>query len=165
MLANPVPLSTVDDAEVEQLLDIAFGTDRKGRTAYMLRQYSDPIASLSWALLEQETLLGSIQCWPVRIGGSKLVLVGPVAVHPNRQGQGIGRRLMHTMLEHAEKLGNPAMVMIGDPEYYAPFGFDAAATKGWTLPGPWEQHRLLARNVAGTTLPATGLIEEDSDAL
>jgi predicted N-acetyltransferase YhbS len=36
--------------------------------------------------------------------------------------------------------------MIGDPEYYGRFfGFSAAITGGWVLPGPVERHRLLAR--------------------
>ena len=163
-MANLLPLAAVDAAQVETLLDRAFGTDRHRRTAYMLRIGSEPIADLSFAIVEDRTLVASIQCWPVQVGGTTLVLVGPVAVDPDHQNMGHGKKLMHIALEAAARIGNPAMVMIGDPEYYGRFGFSAAATAGWTLPGPWEPHRLLACNPAGLTLPQAGVLER-ADAL
>lgn len=165
MTLRALPLSEIEPALVEQLLDDAFGTDRRARTAYMLRTKGVCVKPLCWAIKDDDRLVGVIQCWPVRIGETPLVLVGPVAVAPNQQGTGVGTQLMHMMLEQAEKLGDPAMVMIGDPEYYQRFGFTAHATGGWTLPGPWEPRRLLARNVNGTNLPLRGMIEEDTDAL
>lgn len=150
-----VPIDTVADEAVEQLLDRAFGRDRHARTAYRLRSGTRPLAGLSFALVEGETLLGSIQCWPVQLEGDDgmvwpLVLVGPVAIVPERQHEGLGRRLMAAALAAAE--GGPPLTLIGDPEYYGRFfGFDATATALWRLPGPVERHRLLAR---GTDVPA-----------
>jgi predicted N-acetyltransferase YhbS len=159
-----VPLELVPGDAIETLLDAAFGADRRGRTAYRLRKGSKVIADLSFALIDNDALIASIQCWPVRIGDAKLVLVGPVAVDPGRQNEGHGGRLMHSMLEGAGKVGNPAMVMVGDPEYYSRFGFTDEATSGWQLPGPWEARRLLARNSTGHPLPTTGMLER-ADAL
>jgi predicted N-acetyltransferase YhbS len=159
-----IPLSGVDPILIETLLDTAFGADRRRRTAYMLREGSLVIADLSFAILDGSALLASIQCWPVQIGSTRLVLVGPVAVDPNHQNEGHGRDLMHMMLDAAAKIGDPAMVMVGDPEYYARFGFTTELTAGWELPGPWEPHRLLARNIAKHLLPTKGLLER-SDAL
>jgi predicted N-acetyltransferase YhbS len=163
-MAKLLPLSAIDPTRVETLLDRAFGTDRHSRTAYKLRTNSTAIAALSYALVNDNDLAASLQCWPVRIGEATLVLVGPVAVDPDHQKLGHGHRLMHVALEAATTIGNPAMVMIGDPEYYGRFGFSADATAGWTMPGPWEPHRLLARNVAGHSLPLTGMLER-ADAL
>ncbi len=160
-----IPLADIDGAKVDDLLDAAFGGDRHSRTAYLLRTRQRLVAKLSFACLDGDMLVGAIQCWPVRIGETPLVLVGPVAVHPNRQDEGVGTRLMHAMLEAAAEIGDPPMVMIGDAEYYGRFGFDAAATGGWMLPGPWEPHRLLARNPRGMKLPFDGLLREDCDAL
>lgn len=160
-----VPLDMVASDKVERLLDDAFGADRFGRTAYRLRKNSKPIAALSLALVENDHAIGSIQCWPVRIGSFPIVLVGPVAVTPDLQGKGIGHQLMHAMLEAAAKIGEPVMVMIGDPEYYERFGFTSELTGGWTLPGPWEPRRLLARNVKGVSTPHAGMLEEDDRAL
>jgi predicted N-acetyltransferase YhbS len=85
-----------------------------------------------------------------------MVLVGPVAVTPERQQDGIGRRLMHAALAAAGE--DAALMLIGDPEYYARFfGFSAERTAGWRLPGPVERHRLLAR---GSNVPSgAGTIE------
>ncbi|MDR6787639.1 putative N-acetyltransferase YhbS [Sphingomonas sp. BE138] len=148
-MIQTVPIGTVANDAVERLLDRAFGADRHTRTAYRLRAGTQALPDLSFALVEDAALLGSIQCWPVRFDGDDgtvcpLVLVGPVAILPERQQEGLGRRLMATALAAAGD-GAP-LTLIGDPEYYGRFfGFDAAATARWRLPGPVERHRLLAR--------------------
>jgi predicted N-acetyltransferase YhbS len=152
-----LPLSSVTANDVENLLDDAFGLDRHQRTAYMLRQGMAVINHLSFAILDESVVVGSIQCWPVAVGNASLILVGPVAVASAKQNGGLGHRLMTTMLEAATP-HDPPMVMIGDPEYYGRFGFFAEGTDSWTLPGPWEPHRLLLRNPLGVVLPETGML-------
>ena len=159
-----IPLHAASPIAIEALLDAAFGTDRHERTAYRLRIGSQPIADLSFAIIDNQKPIACIQCWPVAVSDMQLVLVGPVAVHPDRQNEGHGSRLMQAMLETASKMGDPPMVMIGDAEYYGRFGFSADATAEWAMPGTWEPHRLLASNPAGHTLPATGMLER-ADAL
>lgn len=154
-----VPLADVPAQGVELLLDAAFGTDRHGRTAYRVREGMGVIPSLSFAAVEGGALVGSIQCWPVALAcddGTRvpMVMVGPVAVSPARQNVGIGRALMWRAIEVAQAAGEPLM-LIGDPEYYAQFGFDADATGQWRLPGPFEQHRLLA---LGDALDRAGIV-------
>jgi predicted N-acetyltransferase YhbS len=154
-----VPLARIDAAAVEDLLDRAFGADRHGRTAYRVRGDASAIGALSFAAVEGDVLLGTIQCWPVALtpDGSNLaatlVMIGPVAVEPARQRDGIGRRLMAQALEAAAECDlDGAVTLIGDPEYYGRFfGFTAERTGGWRLPGPVEQRRLLAR---GDAVPA-----------
>ena len=154
-MAQLVPIEMVADAAVEDLLDQAFGRDRHARTAYRLRAGTRALPDLSFALVGDAGLLGSIQCWPVRFDGDDgisqpLVLVGPVAIAPAHQHGGLGRQLMQAMLSAADAQALDLM-LIGDPEYYARFfGFTAEATGGWRLPGPVERHRLLAR---GATVP------------
>ncbi|MEG3146260.1 N-acetyltransferase [Sphingomonas sp. RT2P30] len=153
-----VPLATIDPPAIEQLLDRAFGADRHGRTAYRIRAGMRPVDGLSFAALEDGALVGTIQCWPVRFAGADgrdvaLAMVGPVAVDPARQRDGIGRMLMERALAAAESSGAArALMLIGDPEYYGRFfGFTAERTAGWQVPGPVERHRLLAR---GDDVPA-----------
>jgi predicted N-acetyltransferase YhbS len=164
-LISFVPLATIDPPAVEQLLDRAFGADRHGRTAYRIRDGMRPIDGLSFAALEDGAVVGTIQCWPVRFAGDDgrdvpLVMVGPVAVEPTRQRDGIGKLLMDRALAAAEASGEArGLMLIGDPEYYGRFfGFTAARTAGWQVPGPVERHRLLARGAdvpdgAGTIGP------------
>ncbi len=161
-----LPLASVDPQAVEALLDRAFGPGRRARTAYRVRAGTEPIPELSFAATgEDGALLGTIQCWPVELvadrGGSlPMVMVGPVAVVPERQQAGIGRALMERMLEAVEGSALPgaqSLMLIGDPEYYGRFfGFTAEKTGGWRLPGPFEPRRLLAR---GAQVPAgSGLV-------
>lgn len=168
MLLKIQALSDADPAAIEQLLDVAFGTDRKGRTAYLLRQGVTTIPALSFAVMDDARLIATIQCWPVKLieSGQKLILVGPVAVAPDLQGKGLGHKLMHATLDAAQAIGDPPMVMIGDPEYYERFGFYAAPAAHWQLPGPFEQRRLLVRNITGMDLPKYGMIGPDiADAI
>lgn len=154
-MTDLVPLATIEPAAVEALLDRAFGTDRHERTAYKVRGNARAIAPLSFAAMDGGVLVGSIQCWPVTLiadDGSlhPLVMVGPVAVAPERQRDGIGRQLVERALAAAGPHGE-ALMLIGDPEYYGRFfGFTAERTAQWRLPGPVEQRRLLAR---GTAVP------------
>ena len=150
-----VPLAAVSAQALDHLLDRAFEPERRARTAYRVRGEARPIAALSFAALDGGALVGSIQCWPVRFAAddgvaTPLVMVGPVAVAPERQRDGIGRRLVEASLAAAEADGlDRALTLIGDPEYYGRFfGFTAAPTAGWRLPGPVERHRLLARGAA-----------------
>ena len=154
-------MSDIEPQAVEHLLDLAFGTDRFGRTAYRIRQGMDAVPALSFAAVEHGALVGTIQCWPVAHhapdgGVAPLVMVGPVAVRPDVQRGGPGRLLMAHMLEAAETEADSALMLIGDPEYYGRFfGFAADATGEWDLPGPYETRRLLARAVNGHR-PPTG---------
>lgn len=110
------------------------------------------------------TLCGTIQCWPVALASeigalTPMILVGPVAVAPDAQGQGIGKLLMRAALSAADAAGHEILIMIGDPDYYERFfGFSAARTQGWDLPGPFERHRLLARAELTVHIPARGRV-------
>lgn len=147
-----VPIADIDPAEIERLLDRAFGADRHMRTAYRIRTGMAAIPELSFAAIENGVLVGTIQCWPIRFAGDDgsdvpMVQLGPVAVDPARQQSGIGRALTAHALESAEATAlADAITLIGDPEYYQRFfGFDATRTAEWRVPGPVERHRLLAR--------------------
>lgn len=151
VLVQLVPLDSVACEAVEALLDRAFEPGRRTRTAYRVREGVEAIPALSFAaLLDDGRLAGTIQCWPValsRDSGERMpmVMVGPVAVEPDLQQEGIGRALMARMLEAARDTGAGTMMLIGDPEYYGRFfGFSAEHTGRWRLPGPFDQRRLLA---------------------
>jgi predicted N-acetyltransferase YhbS len=171
-----IPLSAVDPAMIEALLDRAFGEDRHARTAYRIRAGMNPLDALSFAALDEDDLLvGSIQCWPVGLTTHEgkqvpLVMVGPVAVVPERQGEGFGVGLMSAMIEAdanlaAQGAGSLVQVMIGDADYYGRWGYSAALTTGWRCPGPYEQGRLLARGAALSAMPSEGMLGPWVDSL
>jgi len=166
--ATIIPLEAVDPAMVEEVLDRAFGPDRHARTAYRIRAGMAWLPGLSLAALDENDLLvATIQCWPVglqtKLGQVPLVMVGPVAVVPERQGEGFGVGLMSAMLAEDARLaasGGRALpqVLIGDASYYGRWSFSAALTGGWRCPGPYEQERLLARGHGLAAMPAEGML-------
>ena len=153
------PLAKLADAEIEAILDAAFGSDRRGRTAYRLRAGMAAIPELSFVVIVGGAAAGTVQCWPVAHCGedgkvTPLVMVGPVAVMPDQQARGLGRRLMDMVMAAAPSHADGALMMIGDPDYYGRFfGFSGAKTGAWRLPGPVEPHRLLAAAVGGHAVP------------
>jgi predicted N-acetyltransferase YhbS len=158
-----LPLDSVDPALVEDLLDRAFGTDRRARTAYQVREGTDWLPALSFAALDgAQHLVGTIQCWPVALtdpAGKRhpMIMVGPVAVLPEHQGEGYGKALVAAALGALSPQAPLPQVMVGDPDYYDRFfGFSAAHTGGWTLPGPWDPARLLCRTDRPAALPREG---------
>ena len=168
-MATIVPLSAVDPKSVEQLLDAAFGVERRARTAYRIRHGITPLEGLSFAALDEEDyLVGSIQLWPVALLDSAkrphpMIMMGPVAVAPGYQGQGYGKGLIATSLAALDagfEEGAPPLpqVMIGDPGYYGQWNFTAEHTGGWTCPGPFDPARLLVRTGNPGILPAEGIL-------
>ena len=157
-----------DHAVIEAVLDAAFGTDRHARTAYRVRAGTVPIPNLSFVAIDKGVMVGSLQCWPVEIRGKgksvPLVMLGPVAVLPELQKSGVGKALMKHALAVADQRGVEAIMLVGDAEYYGRFGFEAAPTQQWSLPGPFARHRLLARLAPGVSLPAEGDIGPRIDA-
>lgn len=159
-----LPLTTQSDEAIEQLLDRAFGTDRHGRTAYRIREAMPWLPRLSYAAVEGGALVGTLQSWPIALHAPdgnthNLIMVGPVAVVPERQRGGFGRAMMDALVRDARSLRCEPLMMIGDPEYYGRFwGFTADHTSGWQLPGTFEPRRLLALSVDGRDIPAEGML-------
>lgn len=159
-----IPLAGVDPQLVENLLDRAFGPGRHKRTAYKVREGTEPLEALCFAALDEEDMLvGTIHAWPVALTDPQgrphpLIMVGPVAVVPERQDEGFGRALMAAQAGAIDPGAPFPQVLIGDASYYGRFGFSADNTDGWTLPGPWDPARLLVRAANPAILPREGTL-------
>ena len=149
-----------DIGDREALLDLCFGEARFAKASERLREGRMPADGLSFVATERGRLVGSVRLWHVTAGpGRPALLLGPLAVHPNFRGRGIGAALMRRALEEAGRLGHRAILLVGDASYYGRFGFSAENTGGLWLPGPHENSRLLARELVPTALDgARGLI-------
>ena len=64
----------------------------------------------------------------------RVLQLGPMAVHPDRQRQGVGSALVRTALEAADQRGEPLVLVEGIPRYYPRFGFQPASTLGLIRP-------------------------------
>jgi putative acetyltransferase len=67
-------------------------------------------------------------------GSSGWYGLGPVAVAPHRQREGIGSALIEAGLAELRQLGAAGCVVLGEPSYYSRFGF--AHDPALTYPGP-----------------------------
>ena len=110
--------------EVETLYDLCFAPGREGLSSYRLRDGVAPAEGLSHVARDEfGELAGAIRYWPVRIGPARALLLGPVAVHPTRQGEGVGGLLIRESLAAASAGGWARVMLVGDAPYYARFGF------------------------------------------
>lgn len=137
-----------DSAEVELLFDLAFAPGRTALSSYRLRDGIEPVTGLSLiARDDYDVIAGAIRYWPIRIGdaGAPALLLGPVAVHPTRQGEGLGALLITDSLWRAEQSGWTRVVLVGDAPYYKRFGFTRDAARSLGYPPPTNPDRLLAR--------------------
>ena len=134
-----------DGQEVEWLFDLAFAPGRGALSSYQLRQGVAPIAQLcTVARDEYDVLAGAVRYWPVLIGerASPALLLGPIAVHPTRQGEGLGALMMAETLDLARELGwTGRVLLVGDAPYYGRFGFSREVTRKLDFPAPYNPDR------------------------
>ena len=108
-------------------------------------------------------IIGSIRYWPVYLGPNKLscLLLGPLAVHPICQGEGIGAKLILKTLNLAEQYGWERIILVGDESYYSRFGFKKKLAKDLIFPNPVNQDRLLALELKpGSLKRVKGLVSK-----
>ncbi|MGB0901836.1 GNAT family N-acetyltransferase [Halocynthiibacter sp.] len=134
--------TTEDWWEVEALYDLCFAPGREALSSYRLRDNIPPVAQLSIIARDEENILaGAIRYWPVDVSGHQVLLLGPVAVHPTHQGEGLGGSLMRHSLEVAREIGWERVMLVGDEPYYRRFGF--TRLRDVIMPPPTNPERVL----------------------
>ncbi|MGO4707414.1 GNAT family N-acetyltransferase [Microvirga sp. 2MCAF38] len=144
----------------EALLDACFGPARFQKTCERLREGRRPAEGLALAIEQDGALVGTVRLWHVTAGPDRPVLMlGPIAIDPARQGLGLGAKLMREALSRAGALGHRAVLLVGDAPYYERFGFSATKTQDLWLPGPYERERFLGLELQPDALDgARGLV-------
>lgn len=146
--------------EIEALLDLCFAPGREMLSSYRLREGIAPVAELCLAARDGGgVLIGALRNWPVLAGGAEALLLGPVAVHPTHQGEGIGALLMHEAIARAAELGHERIMLVGDLPYYRRFGFARLADV--EMPPPTNPERVLGLALQdGAWEGVTGRVEK-----
>lgn len=159
--------SPADWFEVEALFDLAFAPGRTALSSYRLRDDVPPVPGLSLLARDAyDAVAAAIRYWPVSVGesGTPALLLGPVAVHPTRQGEGLGALLITASLERAVDLGWTRVILVGDEPYYRRFGFSREAALSLDYPPPTNPDRLLARAlVPGAFDGVSGMVQRWPD--
>jgi putative acetyltransferase len=121
--------------EVERL---AFGRDGEANLVDTLRRAGGlPVSGVA---LREGAVVGHIAFSPATVESGdpavQVLALGPLAVIPSLQRQGIGAALMHWGLAECRRQGHRLVFLLGHPEYYPRFGFQPAGRLGFECPFP-----------------------------
>jgi len=129
-----------DYNQIRKINDLAFGQENEGKMIDALRKTSDFNFLLSLVAEIKGKIVGHILFYPIKIKNKKeehtVLSLAPMAVHPEFQNNGIGRKLVNRGLKIARELGFGAVIVVGHPNYYPRFGFKSA--KNWKIKLPFE---------------------------
>nr|WP_315050753.1 N-acetyltransferase [uncultured Brevundimonas sp.] len=124
---------------VDALVEAAFGPGRYAKTAERLREGARPAAG--FVVETHGRVTGAVRLWPITIGGTPALFLGPIAVDAGQRGDGQGAALVQACLDHARANSASGVLLVGDPSYFQRFGFVAAPDAA--LPGPVDPRRVL----------------------
>ena len=120
-----------DVAAIYHVNASAFETSAEAELVDTLRREATPLISL--VAEESGTIIGHILFSPVTLSTDpvlKMMGLGPMAVVPTHQRQGIGSELVRAGLEWCKETGYRVVVVLGHPDYYPRFGLRRAAEFG-----------------------------------
>jgi predicted N-acetyltransferase YhbS len=143
----------------EALLDRCLGERRTAKSSERLREDRLPAQGLALTAERYGVVLGTVRLWHVDAGGAPALLLGPLAVAPECQGEGLGKALMREAIWRAACRGHGAILLVGDAAYYERFGFTGDLTRNLAMPGPVERERFLGLELrAGALAAASGVL-------
>ncbi len=98
-----------------------------------------PAVARSLVAVAGGQVVGHLAMTPCRVGESPVALLGPLAVFPRAQRRGVGRALVEAGLRQAAAAGEVLALVLGDPGYYARFGFrpELGVAPPHPLPEAW----------------------------
>lgn len=127
------PETVADYVAVRNILKAAFVTEPHSRqTEHFIVEALREDGAMTIALVAEidGTVVGHIAFSPAKINGADCgwFILGPVAVEPARQRQGIGAALIREGLRQLRDLGAKGCALVGHPGYYGRFGFEHIPT-------------------------------------
>ena len=131
------------DSIIEFINDEAFGPGRFAKAAQRIREEGPHDRSLSFVAIDNGEVMASVVMTPVRAGHLNGHLLGPLAVRPSYKNLGIGRELVRIAVDAARRRGSQGVILVGDPPYYQPLGFEKVAYNALAFPGPVDPSRVL----------------------
>lgn len=129
-----------DTARIRSVVTDAFGRTSEAELIEAIRSSPNFISELSLVAVEDGEILGHILFSPIIIEAQRqnipALALAPLAVIPNRQNEGIGTKLVQSGLSKCRDLDHSRVVVLGSPQYYRRFGFQATSKFGIQAPFP-----------------------------
>jgi putative acetyltransferase len=108
--------------------DRAFGQPLEGRLIEALR--SNRAAVLSLVATLNDRVVGHVLYSPASVASIEGAALGPMAVSPEHQRQGIGGKLVDAGSRRLGSRGCPFIVVLGHASFYPRYGFRPASARG-----------------------------------
>ena len=144
--------------DIPHIFDVnasAFKTNMEARLVDILRADGDLTVSL--VAEDDGKIIGHIALSPMQAPVRTMGL-GPVAVRPNLQKQGIGSKLINAALKIAKADGIQAVFLLGHADYYPRFGFSSDLAAPFT--SPFQGPNFMAKELeTGCLTGLTGKVE------
>ncbi|WP_182085981.1 N-acetyltransferase [Aureimonas sp. ME7] len=116
---------------VETIHAAAFGRDTEARLPHEIISAGHDVISV--VALDGDYFVAHALFTALE-GADRALALGPVAVVPDRQGHGIGVRLVRFGLDLARRRGWRSVFVLGDPAFYGRLGFRADLARGAIVP-------------------------------
>ena len=130
------PETPDDYAAVREVNELAFAGDVEATLVDRLR--ADGVVLASLVAEEDSRVVGHILFseLPIRTSSGEIpaAALAPMAVHPDRQRQGIGGDLVWAGLAACKHAGKAVVIIVGHAEYYTKFGFSAELARAISSP-------------------------------
>ena len=128
-----------DLGALESLYPLAFPDE--DLLPIMRALHSAPGDAMSLIAAVNARVVGHVVMSRCRVGDAAAALLGPLAVVPERQRQGIGTALVTVGLDRMRDKGARVVCVLGDPNYYQRFGFrpDPRIEPPYPLPEAWRE--------------------------
>lgn len=149
------PERTDDHPAIAVVVGAAFGGQVEARLVEAIRSSSGYRPALSLVAERDGEVVGHVMISEATMVdgciGAAAVTLSPLAVHPDQKEAGIGSALVEEVLARADAAGEGLVLLEGDPDYYARFGFEDARPLGirfelpeWAPPEAGQVRRLSA---------------------
>jgi putative acetyltransferase len=123
-----------DEPAIGTVVVAAFNSVAHGDLVAAIRASPNFLPELSLVAVVDDGIVGHVMISYVTLADAgtqrRVASLSPLAVAPEHQRRGIGSMLVSAVTAHADELGEPLVVLEGDPGYYSRFGFEPSAPLG-----------------------------------